>query len=553
MSKGKITLIATDEYGPAMGIRFLSAALKQAGYETIVVFAIGSVSQEAALGKVQLFSASVHEQLAQLAQDSLYVGISLITPTFHKAREFTQQLRLRLPQVPILWGGVHANVKPNECLQFADMVCVGEGENLVVELAERLRQHKPYHDIPGIQLPHQPSSSSMTSVDITHLPRPDYTFDGSHYLAHFQGITPFTTEIYNLMMYMDYYVAPTRGCPYKCTYCVHDKYAVLHKQANVKRFRRRDLTDVIAELEWAKANLPIQRIMIDDDCFLAIKASELRYFTTAYKQRINLPFVLRGAHPQNVNAEKLQQLCDAGMIKLRIGIQTGSERVRELYDRTWEDNAKIMNMVQLINQFIQQRQLRYVMYDIIVDNPWETDQDKLDTLNLVASLPQPFGIYCFSLTFYPGTGLYERALAEQRIPADSTGEAYWQGYWELDAIPINETLIILKALHLSPRWIRYLAQDRWFANWLRKRLYNFVMRAPEVSLFFKTRQRYEADFLLSSAWATHQDKYQIMMRYYGWIAMWLITGKYDNLDGNRLPTFSRRLLLNFYLKWLAPQ
>jgi hypothetical protein len=55
------------------------------------------------------------------------------------------------------------------------------------------------------------------------------------------------------------------------------------------------------------------------------------------------------------------------------------------------------------------------MYDIITDNPYETDDDRFETLQLVHQLPQPYRLSLFSLTFYPGTELHEKALADGLI------------------------------------------------------------------------------------------------------------------------------------------
>ncbi|MDM8548418.1 hypothetical protein QUF72_00010 [Desulfobacterales bacterium HSG2] len=54
MTNTKVTLISVDEYGPSMGIRFLSSVLKEAGFETTVIFVRGNVTREAAFGQAKL-------------------------------------------------------------------------------------------------------------------------------------------------------------------------------------------------------------------------------------------------------------------------------------------------------------------------------------------------------------------------------------------------------------------------------------------------------------------------------------------------------------------
>ena len=203
--------------------------------------------------------------------------------------------------------------------------------------------------------------------EISHLPAPDYSFDGTHYSATPQHIEPFTAETYFNLGGTDYYFSPTRGCPYRCAYCIH---SCTHQTG---RFRSRDIDNSIKELIWAKTNIPVVRkIMIDDDCFMALGVDKLRYFAQEYDKYVGLPFIIRGAHPQNITDEKLRFLGEAGLDKLRVGIQTGSKQIQELYNRSWQSNEKVLRMANLVNKAIKQGYLKFIMYDIILDNPWET-------------------------------------------------------------------------------------------------------------------------------------------------------------------------------------
>jgi|GEM_PF-4432826 len=92
----KITLISVEQYGTSMGVRLLSAILKRAGYEVRVIFVQGAVSHAVALGQARLFADSIHDEIAVLAADSLYIGLSVITPTYHTAKELTEQLKARI-------------------------------------------------------------------------------------------------------------------------------------------------------------------------------------------------------------------------------------------------------------------------------------------------------------------------------------------------------------------------------------------------------------------------------------------------------------------------
>jgi hypothetical protein len=59
-------------------------------------------------------------------------------------------------------------------------------------------------------------------------------------------------------------------------------------------------------------------------------------------------------------------------------------------------------------------------YDLILDNPWETQSDILETIALLGKLAPPYSLNLFSLAFFPGTSLCARAV-EEKIIDETTG------------------------------------------------------------------------------------------------------------------------------------
>ena len=103
-----------------------------------------------------------------------------------------------------------------------------------------------------------------------------------------------------------------------------------------------------------------------------------------------------------------------------MGIQTGSERMRELYNRR-DSNEIIIQAAKIINKY--KDQLLVPHYHIILENPWETDQDAIDTLNLILELPKPFCLRLSTLQFFPGTELYFKGK-EEGLFKDDIKEIY---------------------------------------------------------------------------------------------------------------------------------
>jgi len=109
---------------------------------------------------------------------------------------------------------------------------------------------------------------------------------------------------------------------------------------------------------------------------------------------------------------------------LRVGIQTGSNHTRRLYKRH-HTNEQVEECARIIHEF--KKEIPLPRYDIIINNPWETEEDLTETLMLFAKLPKPYLMNMFSLTFYPGTELYEKAVKDGII-TDDLEDVYRKSY-----------------------------------------------------------------------------------------------------------------------------
>ena len=128
-------------------------------------------------------------------------------------------------------------------------------------------------------------------------------------------------------------------------------------------------------------------------------------FCKIYKEKIGLPMYFTG-YPNDINEENLSRFIDAGLIITCMGVQTGSKRTKKLYKRNVSDET-ILKAVQAIHKF--KDFLLASEYDVIIDNPYETNEDVADTIRLLLKFPKPRYFRLFSLTFFPGTELYEKA------------------------------------------------------------------------------------------------------------------------------------------------
>ena len=164
------------------------------------------------------------------------------------------------------------------------------------------------------------------------------------------------------------------------------------------------------ELVWIKKTfLFIGEICFCDDTFASRSLSEIQDFSEKYKEKINFPFYIL-VSPANVEKKKFDLLVDAGLSHIGMGIQSGSNRIIGLYNRQRVGNIEqSLKAAQILNSY-KNHLLPY--YDFIVENPYETKEDLLDTIRLLIKLPRPFKIRVYALSFFPGTELYKKAFTD---------------------------------------------------------------------------------------------------------------------------------------------
>ena len=103
-------------------------------------------------------------------------------------------------------------------------------------------------------------------------------------------------------------------------------------------------------------------------------------------------------------------------------------------------------------------------YDIILDSPWDTDQDAIETLMFLSKLPTPYKLNLFSLLFYPGTDLYRKAKKDGIIK-DDVNDIYRKHYHGCQPSYLNDLHFLLNDyvsidVGISPRIMSLLVNKK---------------------------------------------------------------------------------------------
>ena len=395
------------------GLASLSAVLKEAGHETRLVNLNENLPPVPTSADVV---AAVRDWKPGL------VGFSCLTMQYESALELARLLRtsareegFELP--PLVVGGIHPTMVPEKVMADGvwDHVGVGECEEPLLELARRVEGGEQPDDIPnflswrGGVRPAVADGGAAEELeplwqrnkvgefpDLEALPVPDYQlFDTDRITAQKNGWFGLMTS---------------RGCPYRCTYCLNHKIVDLYKddlQRGVARlgfFRYRPPEKMIEEIQQVLAAYPsIGTFILDDDLFTMHPPHAIAFCKAYEEAGIGVPFVVN-SHVKRLDPRVAEALSSAGCRILKLGIESGSPRVRS------EVLKRFMSQEDIIETAASAEE--YGLHSsgfLMIGLPTETQEERMETVDLLARAR----IGRFRMSFFypfPGTEAYDISL-----------------------------------------------------------------------------------------------------------------------------------------------
>ena len=451
-SRLNITLIALYQ-DSATGLRYLSSVLKAEGHNCSLIFLNNGEDP-------RLFESSNLTNLIALIKElkTDIIGISVFSTYFNIAREVTTEIKKGL-DIPVIWGGPHPTFCPDHSILHCDLLCVGEGEICMKQLASKVKNGRKIENVPNLWLKEGSTiiknEPAPLIIDLDTLPFPDFDLQGKFYVN--DNKIQSSQGLIQEMNRKVFHIITSRGCPFPCTYCSN---AVLNQIYGGKwvKFRRRSPENVVDELIQAKELLNLSSVGFNDEIF-GIDISWISKFALLYKKYVNLPFGCC-VHPNLIDLETFSLLKEAGLESVSMGIESGSNRMlNEVYNRHTpkERIAKSHSIISELKLFKS--------YDIMLDNPYDTTADLRETFRFLLSLKKPFVLHTFSYVHLPKTALTERALKDNLISKEDVegfgqSKYVWRVHWSPSARNSEDTLlkvlISMTGNTFIPNWFLFL-------------------------------------------------------------------------------------------------
>lgn len=367
--KGKVRVMfiindlgINEPFGPMI----LSAIMKQKGHDT----ALGVLQKE-----------DVEKKIVSWRPDVL--AYSMMSVDMADMKRFNDSLRQKV-QIFTILGGPHCTLD-RSCVNDPgiDAICVGEGDDAIVDVVEHLEGGKSLKGIPNI----------LTSADEPLIIR-DLINDLDRLPFMDRELVYFYPEMARFGIKG---IWTSRGCSFPCPYCFNNRYNETYRGKG-KVVRRRTVESVINETKGLINNYRVDFIRIQDDVFVHRADEWLKEFAERWSSEIGVPFycLLRA---ELITDEMAYYLKKAGCYSVCFSIEAANDRIR---NKMLRRNMSTENMEDAFR--ILKRHKLNIYVNTMIALPFSSIEDDIASLDFNIKVKPDMPNFSIFMP-YPGTDL----------------------------------------------------------------------------------------------------------------------------------------------------
>ena len=360
------------------GLCYLHAVLREAGYDSLLAnFSGWSLP-------------AIQEQLASRQPD--IIGISQWTHNRHASLEIARLARRLNPGCIIIMGGGHATFRYHEMLADdspVDIVVLGEGEETLRELAEGIGHGASWHDVEGIAF-RDGGRIVLTGQRVPRMTLDTLPFP-ARFLEHSVGVD---------LELQSEFVLTARGCPSACSFCSSPGFWG-------RRVRFRSPEDIVDEILFIRDRFGLIYFSLRDDTFTADRTRAIEFCRLMITREVSVLWNCQ-SRVTALDEEVLTWMKRAGCECVQLGVESGSPRILDQLDKSiqpWQ--------VEQTAALVKKVGINLSVY-LISDVPGENEDDIRMTVELIRRI-RPDDGYVSPLVYYPGTRLFEQAVANSLV------------------------------------------------------------------------------------------------------------------------------------------
>ncbi len=296
-------------------------------------------------------------------------------------------------------GGPLPTLYPEEYLEAFDFVCVGEGEETMLELVQASEKGLDLSKVRGICFRAENGGGTSMELAVRTPTRPPTSN---------LDLIPFPArDLYDNAAYQDYFskrfgrketsIITTRGCPFDCDFCSRPIFS--------RTFRARSAENVVRELEDI-SRLGYDWVWFSDDCFTLSTKRVLEVCEGMKTRHLDLKWECL-SRVDTFNLDMANAMKSAGCRRVFFGIESGDDGIL----KEMRKQITVSDVRRAVEVGVKAGLETAGFF--IVGYPGEDDSTILRTVRLATELPLDY--VSFSLPYpIPGTGLYNRVKDRMR-------------------------------------------------------------------------------------------------------------------------------------------
>jgi anaerobic magnesium-protoporphyrin IX monomethyl ester cyclase len=321
-------------------------------------------------------------RVVSAADGALCVGVTVLSGApIHDAMQVSRAVKAAHPSCPVVWGGWHPSLFPDECLTepAVDVVVVGQGEEVFRQLVERLRD--------GERLSGRFAAGLR---DINDFPAHDYS------------LIP-VTRYFALKSRQQIDYISSQGCRFRCAFCADPAvYA--------RGWTGLAPTRIAAEAESLQRRFGVEELAFQDETFFThpTRVDQIAEEFLQRQLRLEWTATLRADQACRMGEALLAKCVRAGLRRVMIGVESGSQAT---LDRLKKDLR--LEHVEAAAEMCVRHNLGAI-FNFIVGFPWEDDASIEATLALakrLRAMHPRFDTPIFYYRPYPGNPTADDARA----------------------------------------------------------------------------------------------------------------------------------------------
>ena len=336
--------------------------------------------------------------------DPALIAVTIAEVNYTYAISLLKQIKKAF-NIPVIAGGITVTMSPemviaNDCV---DMICIGEGEDALVELAQCIADEKDPGSIRNLWVKKDGAiikNPLRPFKDMDTLLFQDWSiFDERHVYKPYCSVFR-RTGFFEL----------ARGCHFNCSFCCTANLRKIY-QGLGDYIRNRNIDKAFDEIVEIKKKYGLELIFFIDDNFLGMPRERFDYFCDQYKKRIGLPFYLQ-TRSETVKDDYIKRLKEINVSTIAIGVEHGDEGLRKEFLNRRMNNDNLQRAFDIVHKY----DIRTTA-NIIIGLPGEREEMFRKTIDLLRKL-QPRSISINYFAPFRGTLLREKAVELGYIPAD---------------------------------------------------------------------------------------------------------------------------------------